>query len=69
MLASIAAGAITHHYKMLEQENALFAEAPKAATETSYDIIHTIGKRYFYGAASGDRLSVENRGDGEIGPV
>ena len=39
---------ITHYYRMQEQSAAVSAEARKAATNTYYDIIETIGKRHYY---------------------
>ncbi len=48
ILASIAAAWISHHYKVQEEAAAVYAESRKAATNTYYDIIDTIGKRHYY---------------------
>lgn len=61
LLASIAAAAISHHYKTLETNNALLSEARNSATQTYYDLIDTIGKRHFYAmrAAIGFQYQIE----------
>jgi hypothetical protein len=48
VLASIAAAWISHHYKVQEENAAVYTESRKAATNTYYDIIDTIGKRHYY---------------------
>ena len=48
VLASVAAAWISHHYKVEEENAAVYAESRKAATNTYYDIIDTIGKRHYY---------------------
>src|SRR6266700_1792315 len=48
VLASVAAAWISHHYKVEEENSAVYAESRKAATNTYYDIIDTIGKRHYY---------------------
>lgn len=48
ILASVAAAWISHHYKVEENAAAVYAESRKAATNTYYDIIDTIGKRHYY---------------------
>jgi hypothetical protein len=55
VISGAVAAWITHHYHMQEQNAAIYAEARKAATDTYYDIIDTIGKRHYYAlrAASG----------------
>ena len=48
VLASIAAAWISHHYKVQEENAAVYTESRKAATNTYYDIIDTMGKRHYY---------------------
>jgi len=48
ILASVAAAWISHHYKVEENAAAVYAESRKAATNTYYDVIDTIGKRHYY---------------------
>jgi hypothetical protein len=45
VLASVAAAWISHHYKVEEENAAVYAESRKAATNTYYDIIDTIAVR------------------------
>ena len=48
VISGAVAAWITHHYHMQEQNAAIYAEARKAATDTYYDIIDTVGKRHYY---------------------
>ena len=48
ILASIAAAWISHHFKVQEETAAVYAESSKAATNTYYDTIDTLGKRHYY---------------------
>ena len=52
VLASIAAAWISHHYKVQEENAAVYTESRKAATNTYYDIIDTMGKRHYYALRS-----------------
>ena len=48
ILASVAAAWISHHYKVQEEAATVYSESRKAATNTYYDVIDTIGKRHYY---------------------
>ena len=58
VLASVAAAWISHHYKVEEENAAVYAESRKAATNTYYDIIDTIGQAALLRATRCRRISV-----------
>src|SRR5205823_10003949 len=48
VLASIAAAWISHHYKVQEENAAVYTESRKSATNTYYDKIDNMGKQIYF---------------------
>lgn len=61
VLAAAFGAAISHRYKVLEDESQIYTESRKAATSTYYEIIDLIGKRHYYAlrAAIGFQFNCE----------